>query len=308
MHAFHLTFLVATLLSQIAANAMIFDTDDRLERHQLKDTSILSYSKSTAALMLKSQLDLVKADGKVVAYKIDLNKPGNGPIPDSGKCKRAFVGQPQLTGFCSTTLIGEDLLLTAGHCMERGEGIISKEEICAQSVAVFDYAYSTPDKMPLKFPAKNVYQCKKVEFFSNNSELDLALIRLDRPVKNREIFKLKKPESKSMEYGSTLYTSGYPRGMPNKTVLSGSFVQYHRDYTKRNTARFFADVMGGSSGSSVLDPITREIVGILISSDCNDTEYDKINECFYEPTFHYQCKGVEMTLMERTWDLIKAIK
>lgn len=295
--------LACVILTQTPAKAIIFGTDDRLERFQLKDTSTLSYSKSTAALMLTSQLTPLKdQNGTYSGYRIDMKKPGNGPVPDSSPCPRAFVGQPQITAYCSSTLIGEDLLLTAGHCLNRGEDIILPNEICKDTVAVFDYAYSSKEgRAPLRFPKKNVYHCKKVELYYDSTKLDIAVIRLDRKVEGREVMKLKNPASLKMQNGQTLYNSGYPKGMPNKTVLTASFLNYHNG---QNTARFYTDVMGGSSGSSVIDPITREIVGVLVSSDCADTMWDAQKQCFYEPVFNGQCNGVEMTLLERTSHLI----
>src|SRR3989338_6501757 len=67
-----------------------------------------------------------------------------------------FREQP-LGAFCSGSLVGEDLVLTAGHC-------VTDESACADTKFVFGYAVKqSGGKAATTLPAGEVYGCKKIE-------------------------------------------------------------------------------------------------------------------------------------------------
>lgn len=99
----------------------------------------------------------------------------------------------QPTGaFCSGTLVGRDLVMTAGHC-------ITSEEDCKNTRFVFGFAVKeNGGSAPAEIPATEVYSCAKVEVTKLDSskhpgidheeaaqtgvvlDQDYALVRLDR--------------------------------------------------------------------------------------------------------------------------------
>ena len=270
---------------------MIYGNDDRLERAQITDPAVMSYSRSTAALTLKSHL-IFNHDH---SYSVNF-KAGTGREKNDGACKTRFMNQPDLVSYCTATLIASDLLLTSGHCFYRGEAQ-SPAEVCAQSVALFDFAIDQNSKDPVRFAPEQVFQCKKLEFYSHQGDYDFAVIRLDRKVTGREIFHPVNPSHSVLPNPKLNYwTSGYPRGMPNKTILNGKYFDFWGD--SNLTALFQMETMGGSSGSSVIDPVSRRILGLVASSDCSDLEWSEENKCFYEPVFSGQCRGVRVVLLE----------
>lgn len=284
--------MIASLLAAAPSQAMIFGTDDRLERHELPDTTALAYSRSTAALVLTSHL----RKNSDQSYSINWDAPGTGRAKSDGACANTFEGQPELISYCSSTLIAPDLLLTSGHCFYRGS-FQTPEQVCKGSVAVFDYSLDQPSADPVHFSTSQVYACKKLEIYSHEGDLDFAVVRLDRKVSGREIFRTATPDhSVGMKVSQSYWTSGYPRGLPNKTILNAKYFDFWGN--SNFSALFQMEVMGGSSGSSVIDPVTRRIVGLVASSDCSELEWSETNRCFYEPVFNGQCRGVRVILLE----------
>ncbi len=281
---------------------MIFGNDDRLDRYQLESDAQLSYSRSTAALTLKSRLKLNRDQ----TYSINFDIPGTGRAQSVGVCLHPFVGQPNLISYCSSTLIGPDLLLTSGHCFYRGTSQ-TPDQVCAESVALFDYSLNQLGFDPVRFLPDQIYSCKKLEIYAHQGDFDYAIVRLDREVKGREIFApVMANRSIPLKTKYQYWTSGYPRGLPNKTILNAEYFDFWG--TSNFTALFQMETMGGSSGSSIIDPVSRKIIGIVASSDCSDSEWSEEHKCFYEPIFANQCRGVRSVLLENLgidWNLFR---
>lgn len=283
-----LLILISATLFASNSFAIIFGSDDRLERYQLKDTAVFRAAESTAALAYRSRFKSVP--GNPGALEIDFTVNGNGRIIADASCPSAFVGQPQLVSYCSSTLVGDDLLLTAGHCFERGP-TVTKESVCEQTIALFDFAKRAPGDDPIRFAREKIYECKAIEAYSAGTNLDFALIRLDRKVVGRKPLRLSAVDS--LKSGDRVLNSGYPKGRPNKTTLTGT---YGRGLPDPSRALINVTSEGGSSGSSILNPRTLEIMGVLVSSGCPDLEWDQRKECYFEPTFSNQCDGVTIVL------------
>ena len=98
-----------------------------------------------------------------------------------------FREQP-IGAFCSGSLVGEDLVMTAGHC-------VKNDSDCADTRMVFGYAIKKEGEAAVTtLPSGEVYSCSKIvkrflggEPGSDNPEgqhlgADFALIQLDRKV------------------------------------------------------------------------------------------------------------------------------
>jgi V8-like Glu-specific endopeptidase len=189
-----------------------------------------------------------------------------------------FSHQPSLSYACTGFLIGEDLLLTAGHCSTNVEEVFSSSEFyCEAYTWMFDYHEHKKGKTNVSaVSGDNIYRCKEIIYaVSNNSEphRDFALIRLDRKVTDRTPLKL---ASKDPRKNESVFMLGHPMGMPMKLTNNARVV--HNDKQKN----FFTtnlDAFSGNSGSPVFNR-KKEVVGILVAGNpANSTYYDEKNKC-----------------------------
>lgn len=177
-----------------------------------------------------------------------------------------FADQP-IGAFCSGTLVGEDLILTAGHC-------ITSEDRCKDTRFVFGFAVtSRSGEATTAVPAENVYSCgsivkRAVETgphpshpFAQVHGADYALIKLDRRVTGREPLPVNR--GADLKRGDGIFVIGHPVGLPVKLAGGSSVRDFDRD-------GFFVadlDTFGGNSGSAVFNASTRKIEGILVRGD-----------------------------------------
>lgn len=181
---------------------------------------------------------------------------------------------------CSGSFIGEDLVLTAGHCIIDIPGYG-----CEHMKIVFGFNVKN-DGVPMERAASaEVYSCKEVLGRYVDSEQDgheakggdYAIIRLDREVKGKKPLKIN-PEGE-VRAGTPLFLMGYPGGLPLK--MAG-------DAAVRNTDQkdgyFMADLdaFKGNSGSPVFNAVTHQVEGLLAAGDA-DFDYQENGGCF---SFH----------------------
>ncbi len=180
-----------------------------------------------------------------------------------------FRNQP-IGAECSGTLVGEDLVMTAGHC-------ISTQHDCDDMIVVFDFNIKSPGGIaPATVPASSVYFCKSIVSSKLESakygklppadavqkgivkDLDYAIIRLDRKVTGRKPLPIDRKGG--LETGSPIFTIGHPVGLPAKITEAASVLNIRPEdpYFEANL-----DTYGGNSGSGVFNAKTGLLVGIL---------------------------------------------
>ena len=175
-------------------------------------------------------------------------------------------------GFCSGTLIGPDLVLTAGHCIE-------SEAQCRQTSLLFNYQWTGGGLGALT--EDDVYQCRRViaqDLVESAEVRDYAVIQLDRPVSGR---------APAEVIGHARAARGRHRvrdrvalGIPMK-IDDGGRVRDPRP----NQGDYFVgtpDSFGGNSGSGIFDLQTRALIGMLISGETDyvsDGSCQRVNVC-----------------------------
>ena len=193
-----------------------------------------------------------------------------------------FAEQP-IGAFCSGTLVGKDLVLTAGHC-------ITDEASCADARFVFGYNIDGAGKAAkTTVPSKDVYGCKKIvgrdldkehsgyiglalniaKYILNLAGPDYAVVQLDRPVEGRQPLPINRKVFDKPKADEPVFVIGHPVGLPVK-VAGGAKVR------KYGFKAFFTtdlDTFGGNSGSAVFNAKTNLIEGILVrgGTDFKDT-------------------------------------
>jgi V8-like Glu-specific endopeptidase len=219
--------------------ADIFGDDSRRELYELAPGSVeRKAADATAGLLVFSGGFERERDLRVLR--------GQGLGEQHGLCEGVrFYDQPTM-GSCTGFLVGEDILVTAGHCVS--------ESTCPDMAVVFDYAYQSAedtrfDERLVTFPKSDVYSCKQVlghgYDLEDNCTTDWAVLQLDRPVVGREPLKL---ALETPERGVNLFAVGHPSGLPTK-IAGNAIVRRHGDLT----FGYELDLFGGNSGSPVLD-------------------------------------------------------
>ena len=244
-----------------AQQRVLYGTDDRQEVYaDLAGPLAGIASKSALALIpnrwLKRQADgtwTVEARSAELRHDLCENEP--------------FAQQPAAAD-CSGTLVTEDQVLTAAHCVWS----ISK---CRSIAFTFNYWYVSLGQLAT-IDDDAIYQCQDVVFRgtdeSADEAIDLAIVKLDRPVRGFEPVDLL--PSDRVSAGMAIALVGAAAGVPIKIDRGGSVQSLIGEPPvgfKSNLDAFL-----GSSGSGVFSE-EGLLVGVL-SKGQNDYALD--GDCY----------------------------
>lgn len=239
---------------------VIYGDDDRKEVKNYPNKHIQKMAKSVAGRVSEFQLYPSTSDGYTSFDQTSLEDRFNACPGER------FIKQPALMS-CTGFLVGEDLLVTAGHCMKT-------KDHCEYNKWVFDY---TADKTVLS--NETIYGCKEIVARGEISlpivgTTDYAIVKLDRKVTGRSPLKFR--TKGRIKNGANVLLIGHPMGLPMKIAdnarVKGSFGK---------TFRTNLDAYGGNSGSPVLDAKTGLVEGILVQGARDFTGNDECSQSNY---------------------------
>ncbi len=292
--------LIALALSFTALNALalsfgfdkvIYGDDHRRDILDVQEAMYLDLAKSTAAMISKSTLE---KDEDGVYTKIVANTLGRRQNLCSDE---PFRDQPAAAN-CSGFLVGEDLLVTAGHCMKKNWN--GQYANCSSYAWVFDFAKKNFSQTEYRVETSSVYNCKEVisQTLDNGTKNDFALIRLDRKVTDRDALTVRTEEKVSDE--APLVVIGHPSGLPTK-VADGANVRSNED-----SVYFVAnlDTYGGNSGSAVFNSHTGVVEGILVRGE-QDYRRDSRGCVSSYRCADDGCRGEDVTRITNIEELMK---
>lgn len=244
----------------------IYGTDDRKDLHQVKDERLARWARNAVGVFRRWDLEPIPDSP-------DLRLPMRTLGEKKNLCPgEAFHDQP--TGpHCSGSLVGEALVLTAGHC-------VLSEEDCKNTRFVFDFTAGADGKFPSRFSPRSVYSCAAIveRHFEELGDSDWALLRLDRAVAGRTPLKLRREGT--AKKGTPLAMIGHPSGLPLKVVAGGSVLR--ENVEEDGIPLFLSDLdgLGGNSGSPVLNLETGEVEGVYVRGEGEDYVLDPDAGCY----------------------------
>ncbi|MDA8130210.1 MAG: serine protease [Elusimicrobia bacterium] len=241
-----------------AGGKSIYGADDRVD-YFAASSDMQALSDSVVSLWKSASVETLNPGGvrlKTMNFGDRLNLcPGE-----------KFREQP-IGAFCSGSLVGPDLVMTAGHC-------IKTDAQCKDTKFVFGYKVARAGgEAVTTMVAGEVYGCGKIvkrflggEPGSTNPAgqslgPDFALVQLDRRVTGHTPLPINR--SDNLRKGDGIFVIGHPVGLPLK-VAGGATV---RDYSKVGYFVADLDTFGGNSGSPVFNARTKKIEGILVRGD-----------------------------------------
>lgn len=251
---------------------LIYGTDDRKDAFEVTDSDVQLSLNGVACLI--DVADIVdNGDGSSTIRTV---KFGDAMNLCSGERFREQPTSPFCTGF----LVGEQLLATAGHCIDGNT--------LARTRYVFGFHMTSPTNANVIISNNDIYRgisivARKLE----NAGADYALVKLDRAVVGRTILPVRRT-GKIMN-DRAVYVIGHPSGLPVKYAPNAIV----RDNSQ---AKFFVanlDTYGGNSGSPVFDQETNLVEGILVRGDTDFVMSGSCNVSNVCPTSG--CRGEDVT-------------
>lgn len=240
-----------------AGDKIIYGEDDRVDYHSMP-AGFRQAADSTVSLWQSESLEQDPGTGR---YRLRTYSFGKS----YRLCKTEKFWEQEAGANCSGALVGEDLVLTAGHCVQT-------QEQCAATKFVFGFAAVSADApAPRSVPADDVYGCSSIikrdwvtdETGQTPPGPDYALIKLDRKVSGRK--PLAVDRTGGPKTGDPLFITGHPFGLPLKFAGNAKVI-----YGVDPALAFFRtnlDTFGGNSGSPVFNAATGLIVGIHVRGE-----------------------------------------
>ena len=228
---------------------VVYGDDDRLDIYEVTDPLQLKVSRSVCALLNASRLTPIAG-----GFELDTSAYRIG---GTSACDGEPFGTQPTAAFCTGFLVGDDLIVTAGHCFSGSR--------LASARFVFGFTMIDPNTPVTTFSEDQVYQ--GVEIVARKLESargeDYAVVRLDRPVTAPGVDPLEIRRTGAVGVGTPVGVIGHPSGLPLKVAFGSATL------VRENSASdaFFEanlDTYGGNSGSPIFNAATGVVEGILV--------------------------------------------
>ena len=232
---------------RLTNDKVIYGADDRIDVYEETDALRLQLSDAVCSLMSRNSVT-DNGDGtftiQTSAYRI------SGMDPCEGE---AFADQPT-AAFCSGSLVGPDIIATAGHCYDQGD--------LSSVVFVFGFVMEDATTPVVIVNEDQVYEGVSVLGQALDSTDDYAIVRVDRDVTSPGAVPLEIRRSGTIPVDTQIGVIGHPSGLPQKIAFGDQTAVR----TNSDTGHFVAnlDTYGGNSGSAVFNAATGVVEGILV--------------------------------------------
>jgi V8-like Glu-specific endopeptidase len=271
---------------------VVYGTDDRTDVYAHADATLRARAQqATVALMRPSALNTTNPNN-VTFNAQTLQQAFN-------LCStERFLSDPT-PAFCSGTLIDDDLVLTAGHC-------ITSASDCGNTRFVFKFYRPAANALEAVTTA-DIFSCQSIvarqQSTVNGRNLDYAVVRLDRAATPRFTPAPVRAGNSAIPVGSVVAVIGSGSGVPFKIDAGGSV----RD-ARASTLDYFVastDTFGGNSGSGVYELSGYTVAGILVRGE---TDYVYNGSCrIVNVCSEAGCRGEDITYVRPAIDAYCAV-
>lgn len=230
---------------------VVYGVDNRKDVYEVTNPLFLKLARSTAGMVKLANLERESTN----TDKYNLKNTISLGIAESLCTSEKYIDQPAATE-CSAFLIGEDTLVTAGHCFIGRAA--TPDTICKNAAWIFDFNMKSKKDDPTKgISAQDIYNCKEIIEARRDVIHDYAVVRLTRKVVGREPLKYR--TSGKISDSTKLVVIGHPNAIPTKIADGGRVID------NKDSVRFVTnlDTFQGNSGSAVFDATTGMIEGFL---------------------------------------------
>ncbi len=259
---------------------VVYGTDDRMDVYAHPDATLRARAQqATVALMSPSAINATNPNNVTFSSQT-LQQAQN-------LCAgQRFLNDPR-PAFCSGTLIDDDLVLTAGHC-------ITSASACSSTRFVFKFYRPTATTLETITTA-DIFSCQSIvarqQAVVNGRNLDYAVVRIDRPATPRFTPAPIRAGASPLAVGQNVTVIGSGSGIPFKIDAGGSV----RD-ARAGTLDYFVastDTFGGNSGSGVYEMGGYTVAGILVRGE---TDYVSSGGCtVVNVCTETGCRGEDIT-------------
>lgn len=274
----------AALSAMTPIEKVIYGEDDRRDVFQSPNPLYKQLSSSTAAMISSYSLE---EQGE--SYKIT-----GTTLMDDGICPDARFAKQLTAANCSGFLVGDQLLVTAGHCIETLSD-------CNRYSWVFGFSNDQAEKNEYTVSKNDVYKCTAIvsRKLDNTTEDDYALVKLDRKVTGRAPLKFR--TKGKIANNTSVLVIGHPSGLPTK-ISDGATVRSNGNKVFFQTT---LDTFGGNSGSAVFDAQSGTVEGILVRGE-RDYVQDPVMNCSRPKVCAMnECRGEDVTRITNIKALMK---
>ncbi|MFA6235710.1 MAG: serine protease [Bacteriovorax sp.] len=252
---------------------VVYGDDNRMDIFEANNQLHKKLATGTAAMIPNK---LLEEKGNIVSVT-------GSTLEADGICSDARFAKQQTSAMCSGFLVGSDLLLTAGHCIETMSD-------CENNSWVFDYSNNTAERANFEISKNDIYKCSKIvaRSLDNRTSNDFALIQLDRQSDRTPLTYRKQGK---VGDNARLVVIGHPSGLPTKISDDANVRENKNKYYFQSNL----DTFGGNSGSAVFDTATGMVEGILVRGE-RDYVLDSVSNC-YRPKICKmdECRGEDVT-------------
>jgi hypothetical protein len=271
---------------------VVYGTDDRMDVYAHPNATLRALAQQ-ATVALMSPSDINTSNPNNVTFSAQTLQAAF----DLCSTER-FLNDPT-PAFCSGTLIDDDLVLTAGHC-------ITSASACTNTRFVFKF-YRTGATTLETVTTADVFSCQSIvarqQATVGGRNLDYAVVRLDRPATPRFTPAPVRAGNSAMPVGANVTVIGSGSGIPFKIDAGGTV----RDARSATLDYFVAstDTFGGNSGSGVYEMSGYTVAGILVRGE---TDYVPSGSCsVVNVCSQTGCRGEDITYVRPAIDAYCAV-